>query len=119
MLRSLVGSEMCIRDRFTYDAPPMSPTNTISMKSPTAMPTSLLSSGLLMNNTFACINQNTALINCKMVNTHTFLIRMHARDDLDMSCLLYTSDAADEEDSVDIGGCRNIKKKKKKREIRS
>ena len=29
------------------------------------------------------------------------------------TCLLYTSDAADEEDSVDLGGCRNIKKKKK------
>eukprot|EP00658_Telonema_sp_P-2_P078995 TRINITY_DN7539_c0_g1_i1.p2 TRINITY_DN7539_c0_g1~~TRINITY_DN7539_c0_g1_i1.p2 ORF type:complete len:267 (+),score=50.11 TRINITY_DN7539_c0_g1_i1:131-931(+) len=28
------------------------------------------------------------------------------------SCLLYTSDAADEEDSVDLGGGRNIKKKK-------
>eukprot|EP00656_Telonema_subtile_P033429 TRINITY_DN37057_c0_g1_i1.p1 TRINITY_DN37057_c0_g1~~TRINITY_DN37057_c0_g1_i1.p1 ORF type:complete len:111 (-),score=38.09 TRINITY_DN37057_c0_g1_i1:12-344(-) len=26
-------------------------------------------------------------------------------------CLLYTSDAADEEDSVDLGGCRIIKKK--------
>ena len=29
-------------------------------------------------------------------------------------CLLYTSDAADEEDSVDFVGLRNIKKKKKK-----
>eukprot|EP00656_Telonema_subtile_P011267 TRINITY_DN15554_c0_g1_i2.p1 TRINITY_DN15554_c0_g1~~TRINITY_DN15554_c0_g1_i2.p1 ORF type:complete len:232 (+),score=44.59 TRINITY_DN15554_c0_g1_i2:317-1012(+) len=28
------------------------------------------------------------------------------------ACLLYTSDAADEEDSVDLGGRRNIKKKK-------
>ena len=28
-------------------------------------------------------------------------------------CLLYTSDAADEEDSVDLGGRRVIKKKKK------
>ena len=28
-----------------------------------------------------------------------------------MSCLLYTSDAADEEDSVDLGGRRIIKKK--------
>ena len=28
-------------------------------------------------------------------------------------CLLYTSDAADEEDSVEIGGSRIIKKKKK------
>eukprot|EP00658_Telonema_sp_P-2_P043662 TRINITY_DN31572_c0_g1_i1.p1 TRINITY_DN31572_c0_g1~~TRINITY_DN31572_c0_g1_i1.p1 ORF type:complete len:152 (+),score=16.92 TRINITY_DN31572_c0_g1_i1:2-457(+) len=27
-------------------------------------------------------------------------------------CLLYTSDAADEEDSVDLGGCRIIKKKR-------
>ena len=33
----------------------------------------------------------------------------------DSSCLLYTSDAADEEDSVDIGGRRIIKKKKKKK----
>src|SRR5665648_1269372 len=31
-----------------------------------------------------------------------------------ISCLLYTSDAADEEDSVDLGGRRIIKKKKKK-----
>src|SRR5674536_131129 len=31
-----------------------------------------------------------------------------------MPCLLYTSDAADEEDSVDLGGRRIIKKKKKK-----
>eukprot|EP00656_Telonema_subtile_P030278 TRINITY_DN3327_c0_g1_i3.p1 TRINITY_DN3327_c0_g1~~TRINITY_DN3327_c0_g1_i3.p1 ORF type:complete len:144 (-),score=20.25 TRINITY_DN3327_c0_g1_i3:51-482(-) len=27
------------------------------------------------------------------------------------ACLLYTSDAADEEDSVDLGGCRIIQKK--------
>eukprot|EP00658_Telonema_sp_P-2_P009856 TRINITY_DN13674_c0_g2_i2.p2 TRINITY_DN13674_c0_g2~~TRINITY_DN13674_c0_g2_i2.p2 ORF type:complete len:122 (-),score=18.32 TRINITY_DN13674_c0_g2_i2:20-385(-) len=31
------------------------------------------------------------------------------------SCLLYTSDAADEEDSVDLGGRRIIKKKKKEK----
>eukprot|EP00658_Telonema_sp_P-2_P076701 TRINITY_DN6766_c0_g1_i1.p1 TRINITY_DN6766_c0_g1~~TRINITY_DN6766_c0_g1_i1.p1 ORF type:complete len:106 (+),score=22.92 TRINITY_DN6766_c0_g1_i1:259-576(+) len=30
-----------------------------------------------------------------------------------VTCLLYTSDAADEEDSVDLGGRRIIKKKKK------
>ena len=29
---------------------------------------------------------------------------------LDVNCLLYTSDAADEEDSVDLGGRRIIKK---------
>eukprot|EP00658_Telonema_sp_P-2_P043403 TRINITY_DN31338_c0_g1_i1.p1 TRINITY_DN31338_c0_g1~~TRINITY_DN31338_c0_g1_i1.p1 ORF type:complete len:190 (-),score=70.71 TRINITY_DN31338_c0_g1_i1:72-641(-) len=34
-----------------------------------------------------------------------------ARGDLE-SCLLYTSDAADEEDSVDLGGRRIVKKKK-------
>ena len=31
-----------------------------------------------------------------------------------MDCLLYTSDAADERSSVDLGGRRIIKKKKKK-----
>ena len=31
------------------------------------------------------------------------------------NCLLYTSDAADEEDSVDLGGARSLKKKKKKK----
>ena len=31
---------------------------------------------------------------------------------LDQSCLLYTSDAADERSSVDLGGRRIIKKKK-------
>ena len=30
---------------------------------------------------------------------------------MDKDCLLYTSDAADEEDSVDLGGRRIIKKK--------
>src|SRR5665648_1254795 len=35
------------------------------------------------------------------------------------SCLLYTSDAADEEDSVDLGGRRIIKKKKKKKNKKS
>ena len=31
-----------------------------------------------------------------------------------LTCLLYTSDAADERSSVDLGGRRIIKKKKKK-----
>eukprot|EP00658_Telonema_sp_P-2_P039032 TRINITY_DN27902_c0_g1_i2.p1 TRINITY_DN27902_c0_g1~~TRINITY_DN27902_c0_g1_i2.p1 ORF type:complete len:208 (-),score=51.96 TRINITY_DN27902_c0_g1_i2:66-689(-) len=33
------------------------------------------------------------------------------------TCLLYTSDAADEEDSVDLGGRRIIKKKKKTKQV--
>ena len=36
-------------------------------------------------------------------------------EEIDRTCLLYTSDAADEEDSVDLGGCRILKKKKKKK----
>ena len=32
-----------------------------------------------------------------------------------MSCLLYTSDAADEADSVDLGGRRIIKKKQNRK----
>ena len=35
-------------------------------------------------------------------------------DGLVDACLLYTSDAADEEDSVDLGGRRDIKKKNNK-----
>eukprot|EP00658_Telonema_sp_P-2_P065317 TRINITY_DN54584_c0_g1_i4.p1 TRINITY_DN54584_c0_g1~~TRINITY_DN54584_c0_g1_i4.p1 ORF type:complete len:177 (+),score=36.90 TRINITY_DN54584_c0_g1_i4:126-656(+) len=34
---------------------------------------------------------------------------------ISVACLLYTSDAADEEDSVDLGGRRIIKKKKRKK----
>ena len=34
--------------------------------------------------------------------------------DIDQPCLLYTSDAADERSSVDLGGRRIIKKKKNK-----
>src|SRR5665648_252742 len=50
---------------------------------------------------------------------YQILIRYHSNDvkTQNMSingCLLYTSDAADEEDSVDLGGRRIIKKKKKK-----
>ena len=35
----------------------------------------------------------------------------------DNGCLLYTSDAADERSSVDLGGRRIIKKKKKKKRM--
>ena len=42
--------------------------------------------------------------------TSTFMIGSSSTG----ACLLYTSDAADEEDSVDLGGRRRIKKKQKK-----
>ena len=35
------------------------------------------------------------------------------------TCLLYTSDAADERSSVDLGGRRIIKKKKRARQVRT
>ena len=37
----------------------------------------------------------------------------HSSESLFNSCLLYTSDAADERSSVDLGGRRIIKKKKR------
>ena len=39
---------------------------------------------------------------------------VHPKAKFYKGCLLYTSDAADEEDSVDLGGWRIIKKKKKR-----
>ena len=36
----------------------------------------------------------------------------------DIACLLYTSDAADEQRGVDIGSCRINKKKTKKKQSR-
>eukprot|EP00658_Telonema_sp_P-2_P057406 TRINITY_DN4586_c0_g1_i11.p1 TRINITY_DN4586_c0_g1~~TRINITY_DN4586_c0_g1_i11.p1 ORF type:complete len:280 (+),score=83.18 TRINITY_DN4586_c0_g1_i11:226-1065(+) len=53
-------------------------------------------------------NQTPADILCK-----DELEEFRSRFDLWYTCLLYTSDAADEEDSVDLGGRRIIKKKKK------
>ena len=37
-----------------------------------------------------------------------------SQEEWEKDCLLYTSDAADEEDSVDLGGRRIINKKKEK-----
>ena len=46
----------------------------------------------------------------KLVNEQSAFASNEAQSTV---CLLYTSDAADEEDSVDLGGRRIIKKKKK------
>ena len=40
------------------------------------------------------------------------LVELRVEAGQSASCLLYTSDAADERSSVDLGGRRNIKKKK-------
>ena len=44
---------------------------------------------------------------------YAIVIPDHEGPDSAFGCLLYTSDAADEEDSVDLVGRRIIKKKKK------
>ena len=42
--------------------------------------------------------------------THILLLKSSKPEVKPLNCLLYTSDAADEEDSVDLGGRRIIKK---------
>ena len=54
-------------------------------------------------------SQNAALNMFDEKNTGT---NLPAQLDLYATCLLYTSDAADERSSVDLGGRRIIKKKK-------
>ena len=48
---------------------------------------------------------------CHAASRH---VRFGADQDLHRACLLYTSDAADERSSVDLGGRRIINKKKQK-----
>ena len=48
----------------------------------------------------------------------SFMLAGCSKDEILNHCLLYTSDAADEEDSVDLGGRRIINKKKKIKEER-
>ena len=45
------------------------------------------------------------------ISTYEESVRMFTKEEL-INCLLYTSDAADERSSVDLGGRRIIKKKK-------
>eukprot|EP00658_Telonema_sp_P-2_P041022 TRINITY_DN29339_c0_g1_i1.p1 TRINITY_DN29339_c0_g1~~TRINITY_DN29339_c0_g1_i1.p1 ORF type:complete len:100 (-),score=29.87 TRINITY_DN29339_c0_g1_i1:26-325(-) len=91
MLRSLVGSEMCIRDspQYLLLRGLLTPTlgrwfgSTLLISYPTRAGCGEEGGEVLVH-----------LVGCFLV------------------CLLYTSDAADEEDSVDLGGRRIIKKKK-------
>eukprot|EP00658_Telonema_sp_P-2_P035096 TRINITY_DN25572_c0_g1_i2.p1 TRINITY_DN25572_c0_g1~~TRINITY_DN25572_c0_g1_i2.p1 ORF type:complete len:112 (-),score=34.46 TRINITY_DN25572_c0_g1_i2:11-346(-) len=76
MLRSLVGSEMCIRDSHQSSSPSAASHDVYSNSRQPSLP------------------------------------HQEPFETPQSTCLLYTSDAADEEDSVDLGGCRIIKKKK-------
>eukprot|EP00658_Telonema_sp_P-2_P070805 TRINITY_DN6019_c0_g1_i3.p1 TRINITY_DN6019_c0_g1~~TRINITY_DN6019_c0_g1_i3.p1 ORF type:complete len:1302 (+),score=267.38 TRINITY_DN6019_c0_g1_i3:138-4043(+) len=68
----------------------------------------------------ACALESSAasLTEDSIRSTLTFMMKRALGDEQhqvrqQLTCLLYTSDAADEEDSVDLGGRRIIKKKKK------
>eukprot|EP00658_Telonema_sp_P-2_P000638 TRINITY_DN10234_c0_g1_i6.p2 TRINITY_DN10234_c0_g1~~TRINITY_DN10234_c0_g1_i6.p2 ORF type:complete len:144 (-),score=40.00 TRINITY_DN10234_c0_g1_i6:85-516(-) len=112
MLRSLVGSEMCIRDRWWcwfrcagFDAAP------------------LVASLRVATSRFKHLGAEVALLRAGGHVSHSRPCRVGRAVHLMPptlapvlcvdTCLLYTSDAADEEDSVDLGGRRIIKKKKK------
>eukprot|EP00658_Telonema_sp_P-2_P004728 TRINITY_DN1175_c0_g1_i2.p2 TRINITY_DN1175_c0_g1~~TRINITY_DN1175_c0_g1_i2.p2 ORF type:complete len:142 (+),score=43.55 TRINITY_DN1175_c0_g1_i2:33-458(+) len=91
MLRSLVGSEMCIRDRVSTQSTGVTSAARCKPLQITTRP---------------------AAPSLRLEGSRSVSVRREAV--CSKTCLLYTSDAADEEDSVDLGGRRIIKKKKKK-----
>eukprot|EP00658_Telonema_sp_P-2_P046580 TRINITY_DN3481_c0_g1_i4.p1 TRINITY_DN3481_c0_g1~~TRINITY_DN3481_c0_g1_i4.p1 ORF type:complete len:168 (+),score=66.32 TRINITY_DN3481_c0_g1_i4:46-504(+) len=136
MLRSLVGSEMCIRDRVSTQSTGTADPSTMFEESPeesreeiSRLRSQLKATSRMLETrvleesaTHGCLGDSVKSL--KSVPPEVLqedLRRVQSSDDYDnascyYSCLLYTSDAADEEDSVDLGGRRIIKKKKKKRE---
>eukprot|EP00658_Telonema_sp_P-2_P075172 TRINITY_DN64608_c0_g1_i1.p1 TRINITY_DN64608_c0_g1~~TRINITY_DN64608_c0_g1_i1.p1 ORF type:complete len:100 (-),score=28.05 TRINITY_DN64608_c0_g1_i1:74-373(-) len=99
MLRSLVGSEMCIRDSGTSMSGHRHRSLTRLNRSPDLGRAENPGAG--MSALWMCWSQRS----WRQRYHPTLRGPRHI-------CLLYTSDAADEEDSVDLGGRRIIKKKK-------
>eukprot|EP00658_Telonema_sp_P-2_P069461 TRINITY_DN5872_c0_g1_i2.p1 TRINITY_DN5872_c0_g1~~TRINITY_DN5872_c0_g1_i2.p1 ORF type:complete len:112 (-),score=23.87 TRINITY_DN5872_c0_g1_i2:111-446(-) len=108
MLRSLVGSEMCIRDRsLTCECRVVIGQGLVCILASS----SPRSRAPRYTQSEACLGGIVGTnLSCLLGDLH------HNRHQCIAckTCLLYTSDAADEEDSVDLGGRRIIKKKKKK-----
>eukprot|EP00658_Telonema_sp_P-2_P039123 TRINITY_DN27991_c0_g1_i2.p1 TRINITY_DN27991_c0_g1~~TRINITY_DN27991_c0_g1_i2.p1 ORF type:complete len:126 (+),score=50.03 TRINITY_DN27991_c0_g1_i2:102-479(+) len=104
MLRSLVGSEMCIRDRYQRRV------RVYLVWKGTEMEIRHFAHG-----TCPLTGPQIPLL-CVNIHEHAYCLDYPSTDDglerYVRNCLLYTSDAADEEDSVDLGGRRIIKKKK-------
>eukprot|EP00658_Telonema_sp_P-2_P024501 TRINITY_DN19849_c0_g2_i3.p1 TRINITY_DN19849_c0_g2~~TRINITY_DN19849_c0_g2_i3.p1 ORF type:complete len:112 (-),score=18.31 TRINITY_DN19849_c0_g2_i3:23-358(-) len=102
---------MCIRDRYQRRVRDLSPHLT---NPPPTSSASTREVGLAPTlNRRVCWLHNTAFRPYEGYRgTHTQHTHTHCTP-----CLLYTSDAADEEDSVDLGGRRIIKKKKKLNEV--
>eukprot|EP00658_Telonema_sp_P-2_P037147 TRINITY_DN26746_c0_g1_i2.p2 TRINITY_DN26746_c0_g1~~TRINITY_DN26746_c0_g1_i2.p2 ORF type:complete len:110 (-),score=52.26 TRINITY_DN26746_c0_g1_i2:82-411(-) len=92
MLRSLVGSEMCIRDRRKSIQRLRKECNTLRTEN---------------EHNSKTLTSQAAELEVFRTNEQRALSIEYVKN-----CLLYTSDAADEEDSVDLGGRRIIKKKK-------
>ena len=64
-----------------------------------------------------CIGGNGIIIEGNITKNLWKNVEKMQKNNLNMLCLLYTSDAADERSSVDLGGRRIIKKKKKEQQI--
>eukprot|EP00658_Telonema_sp_P-2_P023867 TRINITY_DN19575_c0_g1_i1.p2 TRINITY_DN19575_c0_g1~~TRINITY_DN19575_c0_g1_i1.p2 ORF type:complete len:111 (+),score=23.62 TRINITY_DN19575_c0_g1_i1:129-461(+) len=97
MLRSLVGSEMCIRDRHEATRPGWF-SGTVDGPRECCVAGVVGGSGAVGAVLRGRLGRERSLGAPNPTE--------HLPD-----CLLYTSDAADEEDSVDLGGRRIIKKK--------
>eukprot|EP00658_Telonema_sp_P-2_P049211 TRINITY_DN37422_c0_g1_i1.p1 TRINITY_DN37422_c0_g1~~TRINITY_DN37422_c0_g1_i1.p1 ORF type:complete len:116 (-),score=18.93 TRINITY_DN37422_c0_g1_i1:77-424(-) len=113
MLRSLVGSEMCIRDR------PRTPLvgrqhlfSDVGRASRTP-PRSSRQGGSRRVSASPPGNAQTYSPHRAPRRSWRSSSGAYHPSGRHRTCLLYTSDAADEEDSVDLGGRRIIKKKKK------
>eukprot|EP00658_Telonema_sp_P-2_P072382 TRINITY_DN61521_c0_g1_i1.p1 TRINITY_DN61521_c0_g1~~TRINITY_DN61521_c0_g1_i1.p1 ORF type:complete len:125 (+),score=29.41 TRINITY_DN61521_c0_g1_i1:166-540(+) len=123
MLRSLVGSEMCIRDSLWALAHAICDHHSRAVRSVLVFVLVLEGWGetiphswerhCTLKHTQSILNgrcQRSCRVGCARRALPTSLEPLGLSDG---GCLLYTSDAADEEDSVDLGGRRIIKKKKK------
>eukprot|EP00658_Telonema_sp_P-2_P036160 TRINITY_DN26209_c0_g1_i1.p1 TRINITY_DN26209_c0_g1~~TRINITY_DN26209_c0_g1_i1.p1 ORF type:complete len:168 (+),score=33.80 TRINITY_DN26209_c0_g1_i1:13-516(+) len=110
MLRSLVGSEMCIRDS-PNPKPSLNPN-----PNPNPDPNSNPNPNPIQNPKPKPKTPNPDPRGTAANGAQTLSLESVARSKCAerFVCLLYTSDAADEEDSVDLGGRRLIKKKNMK-----
>eukprot|EP00658_Telonema_sp_P-2_P051730 TRINITY_DN39833_c0_g1_i1.p1 TRINITY_DN39833_c0_g1~~TRINITY_DN39833_c0_g1_i1.p1 ORF type:complete len:123 (-),score=30.59 TRINITY_DN39833_c0_g1_i1:93-461(-) len=112
MLRSLVGSEMCIRD--SNKEMQCVWCSYVSGPSPKTLCTVCGDESSYVRCT-TCAKYSSShkwVCTCMSIIPTTITSCEICDGPMDKACLLYTSDAADEEDSVDLGGRRIIKKKK-------
>eukprot|EP00658_Telonema_sp_P-2_P001700 TRINITY_DN10647_c0_g1_i1.p1 TRINITY_DN10647_c0_g1~~TRINITY_DN10647_c0_g1_i1.p1 ORF type:complete len:131 (-),score=38.99 TRINITY_DN10647_c0_g1_i1:72-464(-) len=122
MLRSLVGSEMCIRDRVSTQSTGAAAALVAEEDADPAVVAAAAPpvDAVVVDPAAEDADLPVAVATNSPPATTPYVTLQapgHYHNDLPDTyrCLLYTSDAADEEDSVDLGGRRIIKKKKKKR----